>query len=209
MSCGSMVGATLRGLPPVGPPYHSRSAVRHRRRSVGELIVAVLKMKFGAGDSHHHYAPAISRWVRHARINPPFKDMTPGAAPYAIGGGRGKAAIILPRPNCFGIILACCGGGVLHLHVEDHPRRITRVIGMNPNAGRYSGMNIPNQLLLSAVHRRRLRRRHHQHYWTPVFPDRGIFQQLRIQRRGRGRAPGRMCQSAGNHRLSEHPVPER
>lgn len=151
--CGSMVGAHIQGLPPV---LHIILVLLcgFIGGALWGLIVAVLKMKFGASEliTTIMLNYIALEFVSYCVTNPPFKDMTPGAAPRMPSVVDAvKLPIILPQTRLhFGIILALLAVVVYYIFMWKTTRGYEmRVIGMNPNAGRYSGMNIPVNSLLS------------------------------------------------------------
>ena len=134
--CGSMVGAHIQGLPPV---LHIILVLLcgFIGGALWGLIVAVLKMRFGA-----------SELITTIMLN----YIAPGAAPRMPSVVDAvKLPIILPQTRLhFGIILALLAVVVYYIFMWKTTRGYEmRVIGMNPNAGRYSGMNIPVNSLLS------------------------------------------------------------
>ena len=119
-----------------------------------DRMMAVLKMKFGASEliTTIMLNYIALEFVSYCVTNPPFKDMTPGAAPRMPSVVDAvKLPIILPQTRLhFGIILALLAVVVYYIFMWKTTRGYEmRVIGMNPNAGRYSGMNIPVNSLLS------------------------------------------------------------
>ena len=151
--CGSMVGAHIQGLPPV---LHIILVLLcgFIGGALWGLIVAVLKMRFGASEliTTIMLNYIALEFVSYCVTNPPFKDMTQGAAPRMPSVVDAvKLPIILPQTRLhFGIILALLAVVVYYIFMWKTTRGYEmRVIGMNPNAGRYSGMNIPVNSLLS------------------------------------------------------------
>ncbi|MEG0215600.1 MAG: ABC transporter permease [Hungatella sp.] len=151
--CGSIAGAHIQGLPPV---LHIVLVLfcGFLGGALWGLIVAVLKMRFGASElittiMLNYIAMEI---VSYCVTNAPFKDMTPGAAPRMPSVVEAvKLPIILSQTRLHaGILLALLAVAVYYIFMWKTTRGYEmRVIGQNPNAGRYSGMNIPVNSLLA------------------------------------------------------------
>ncbi len=119
------------------------------------LLVGVLKMKFGASElittiMLNYIALEFASFCVN---NAPFRDSTAGAAPRMT---QVLETSILPRifpsPSRvhLGIVLALIGVLIYYLFMWRTTRGYEmRVIGMNMNAGRYSGMNIRTNSILS------------------------------------------------------------
>lgn len=151
--CGSIVGAHIQGLPPV---LHIILVLicGFIGGALWGLIVAVLKMRFGASEliTTIMLNYIALEFVSFCVTNPPFKDMTPGAAPRMPAvADTVKLPIILSQTRLhLGIVLALLAVVVYYIFMWKTTRGYEmRVIGMNPNAGRYSGINIPVNSLLS------------------------------------------------------------
>lgn len=151
--CGSFVGARFEGMPPI---LHILLVLvcGFVGGALMGLIVGVLKMKFGASEliTTIMLNYIALEFVSFCVNNAPFKDMTPGAAPRMTTVVDGvKLPIILTQTRLhLGIILALLGVLVYYFFMWRTTRGYEmRVIGMNPNAGRYSGMNIPTNSILA------------------------------------------------------------
>lgn len=151
--CGSLAGAHIQGLPPL---LHILLVLvcGFLGGAVWGLIVAVLKLRFGASEliTTIMLNYIALEMVSYCVTNPPFKDMTPGAAPRMPSVVEGvKLPIILTQTRLHaGILLALLAVLVYYIFMWKTTRGYEmRVIGQNPNAGRYSGMNIPVNSLLS------------------------------------------------------------
>lgn len=151
--CGSIAGAHIHGLPPI---LHIMLVLvcGFIGGALWGLIVAVLKMKFGASEliTTIMLNYIALEFVSFCVTNPPFKDMTQGAAPRMPAVTEAvKLPIILPQTRLhLGIFLALAAVAVYYIFMWKTTRGYEmRVIGMNPHAGRYSGINIPVNSLLS------------------------------------------------------------
>lgn len=151
--CGSIAGAHIHGLPPL---LHIMLVLvcGFIGGALWGLIVAVLKMKFGASEliTTIMLNYIALEFVSFCVTNLPFKDMTPGAAPRMPAVTEAvKLPIILPQTRLhLGIFLALAAVAVYYIFMWKTTRGYEmRVIGMNPHAGRYSGINIPVNSLLS------------------------------------------------------------
>ncbi len=119
------------------------------------LLVGVLKMRFAASElittiMLNYIALEFASFCVN---NAPFRDMTEGAAPrMAMIDETSMLPRIFPAPSRvhLGIVLAIIGVVVYYLFMWRTTRGYEmRVIGMNMNAGRYSGMNIRTNSILS------------------------------------------------------------
>jgi len=151
--CGSMVGAHISGLP----------AILHIifilftgfiGGALWGLIVGILKMRFGASEliTTIMLNYIALEFVSYCVTNTPFKDMTKGAAPRMTSIiDNVKLPTILSGTRLHaGFILALIGVVAYYIFMWKTTKGYEmRVIGMNPNAGRYSGMNIKRNGLLS------------------------------------------------------------
>lgn len=151
--CGALAGAHIHGLP---------SAIHipivlicgFAGGAVMGLIVGALKMKFGASElittiMLNYIALEFTKFCCN---NPPFRDATQGAAPrMPTVLESAKLPVILPGTTLrLGIVLALIGCLVYYFFMWKTTRGYEmRVIGMNPNAGRYSGMNIHSNSILA------------------------------------------------------------
>lgn len=150
---GSIAGAHIHGLPPA---IHIAVVLfcGFIGGALWGLIVAVLKMRFGASElittiMLNYIAMEI---VSYCVTNAPFKDMTAGAAPRMPSVVDAvKLPILLSQTRLHaGILLALIAVLVYYIFMWKTTKGYEmRVIGQNPNAGRYSGMNIPMNSLLS------------------------------------------------------------
>ena len=150
---GSMVGAHVQGLP----------AFLHIililiagfvGGALWGLIVGLLKMRFGASEliTTIMLNYIALQFVSFCVTNAPFKDMTPGAAPRMTSMlDSAKLPKIIPRTNLhLGIILAILGIIIYYVFMWQTTKGYEmRVIGLNSTAGRYSGMNLKTNALLS------------------------------------------------------------
>lgn len=150
---GSLAGSHIHGLPPV---IHILFVLLcgFIGGALWGLIVAVLKMKFGASEliTTIMLNYIALEFVSFCVTNPPFRDATPGAAPRMPSVVDAvKLPIILPQTRLhLGIIFALIAVLIYYVFMWKTTRGYEmRVIGMNPNAGRYSGMNIPVNSILS------------------------------------------------------------
>lgn len=151
--CGSIAGAHIQGLPPI---VHILVVLLcgFLGGALWGSIVAVLKMRFGASEliTTIMLNYIAMEFVSYCVTNAPFKDMTPGAAPRmpAVVDGV-KLPIILSQTRLHsGILLAILAVVVYYIFMWKTTKGYEmRVIGQNPNAGRYCGMNIPVNSLLS------------------------------------------------------------
>lgn len=150
---GSLVGAHVQGLP---APLHILLVLiaGFLGGALWGVIVAALKVKFGASEliTTIMLNYIAMEFVSFCVTTAPFKDMTPGAAPRMTSVlDSAKLPKILPGTRLhFGIILALLGVLVYFIIMQRTTRGYEmRVIGLNPNAGRYSGMNLNKNSLLS------------------------------------------------------------
>lgn len=151
--CGSMAGAHVSGLPAI---LHILLvlAAGFLGGALWGLIVGVLKMRFGASElittiMLNYIALEL---VSYCVTNAPFKDMTKGAAPRMTSViDAVKLPTILSGTRLHaGFILALLGVLVYYIFMWGTTKGYEmRVIGLNPNAGRYAGMNIKSNGLLS------------------------------------------------------------
>ena len=151
--CGSMVGAHISGLPTI---LHILLILiaGFLGGALWGLIVGILKIRFGASElittiMLNYIALEL---VSYCVTNAPFKDMTKGAAPRMTSViDAVKLPTILSGSRLHaGFILALLGVLIYHIFMWKTTRGYEmRVIGLNPNAGRYSGMNIKSNGLLS------------------------------------------------------------
>lgn len=151
--CGSVAGAHIQGLPPA---IHILVVLLcgFLGGAIWGMLVAVLKLRFGASEliTTIMLNYIAMEFVSYCVTNAPFKDMTPGAAPRMPSVVDAvKLPIILPQTRLHaGILLAVAAVVVYYIFMWKTTRGYEmRVIGQNPNAGRYSGMNIPVNSLLS------------------------------------------------------------
>lgn len=151
--CGSIVGAHIQGLPPV---LHVLLVLiaGFFGGAIWGVLVGFLKTKFGASEliTTIMLNYIAMEFVSFCVTTPPFKDMTPGAAPrMPTVLDSAKLPIILGQTRLhLGIILALLAVGIYYLFMWKTTRGYEmRVIGMNPNAGRYSGMNIRTNSVLA------------------------------------------------------------
>ncbi len=152
---GSVIGSQVQGLPPF---LHVLACLvgGFVGGAVMGAIVGFLKMRFGASElittiMLNYIAMEFVAWCVN---NPPFKDPTPGAAPrMPTVLESAKLPIILPGTRLhLGILLAVLGIVVYYFFMWHTTRGFEmRVIGMNPNAGRYSGINIRTNSILAMV----------------------------------------------------------
>ncbi|MDL2293135.1 ABC transporter permease [Ruminococcaceae bacterium OttesenSCG-928-D13] len=153
--CGSIVGAHLSGLPAI---IHIPLCIiaGFIGGAVMGCIVGFLKMKFGASEliTTIMLNYIVMEFVSFCVTNAPFKDMTPGAAPrMPIVQDSAKLPLIMSGTRLhLGILLALVGILVYYFFMWRTTRGYEmRVIGMNPNAGRYSGMNIRSNSILAML----------------------------------------------------------
>jgi len=151
--CGSMAGAHLSGLPGI---LHILVILLtgFMGGALWGLIVGILKIHFGASElittiMLNYIALEL---VSYCVTNAPFKDMTKGAAPRMTSVTDAvKLPSILPGTRLHaGFILALIGVVGYYIFMWRTTKGYEmRVIGLNPNAGKYSGMNIKRNGLLS------------------------------------------------------------
>ncbi|MFV0413765.1 MAG: ABC transporter permease [Oscillospiraceae bacterium] len=151
--CGSMAGAHLQGLPAV---LHVALVLvfGFLGGALWGLIVGLLKIRFGASEliTTIMLNYIALEFVSFCVTNAPFKDMTPGAAPRMTSVlGSAKLPIILPKTRLHaGILLALAGVLVYYIFMWKTTRGYEmRVIGLNPNAGRYSGISLRTNSVLA------------------------------------------------------------
>lgn len=118
------------------------------------LIVGVLKMRFGASEliTTIMLNYIAMEFVSYCVTNPPFRDPTPGAAPRMTSVVDAvKLPGILPGTRLHaGILLAILAVIVYYFFMWKTTKGYQmRVIGMNPDAGRYSGMNLKSNALMA------------------------------------------------------------
>ena len=152
---GAAIGGSVSGLPPV---LHIALCLLGGfvGGAVLGTIVGALKMKFGASEliTTIMLNYIMTEFVAWAVNNEPFRDSTPGAAPrMPTVLDSAKLPVILSGTRLhFGIVLAVLGIVVYYFFMWRTTRGYEmRVIGMNPNAGRYSGMNIPTNSILAML----------------------------------------------------------
>jgi len=152
--CGSMAGAHISGLPPL---IHIILALTcgFLGGALWGLIVGVLKVRFGASEliTTIMLNYIALEFVSFCVTNPPFKDMTPGAAPRMTSVlDSAKLSKLMEGSSRLhsGILLALAAVLFYYIFMWKTTKGYEmRVIGMNPNAGRYSGMNIKLNSMLS------------------------------------------------------------
>lgn len=151
--CGSMVGAHVSGLPPF---LHILLILfcGFIGGALWGLIVGILKMRFGASEliTTIMLNYIALQFISYCVTNAPFKDMTKGAAPRMTSVVDSvKLPIILSGTRLHaGILLALLGILIYYVFMWKTTRGYEmRVIGLNPNAGRYSGMNVQINGLLA------------------------------------------------------------
>lgn len=151
--CGAIVGAHLTGIP--GPIHIILVlAAGFLGGALWGLIVGILKVKFNASElittiMLNYIALEL---VSYCVTNAPFKDMTPGAAPrMAAVADSVKLPIIMSQSRLhLGFLFALIGIVFYYIFMWRTTKGYEmRVIGQNPNAGRYSGMNIKTNGILS------------------------------------------------------------
>jgi simple sugar transport system permease protein len=143
---GALVGARVQGLPPAAHILLCLVAGFVGGGLMG-CLVGALKTRFGASElittiMLNYIAMEFVAWCVN---NVPFKDLTPGAAPRMPAVlASARLPIILPGTRLhLGIVLAVVGIAGYYFFMWRTTRGYEmRVIGMNQNAGRYSGMNI-------------------------------------------------------------------
>lgn len=150
---GSFVGARFVGLPPI---IHIIVVLfsGFLGGALMGLLVGAMKMRFGASEliTTIMLNYIALEFVSFCVNNAPFKDMTPGAAPrMTTVVDAVKLPIILKQTRLhLGIVLALIAVLVYYFFMWRTTRGYEmRVIGMNPNAGRYSGINIRTNSILA------------------------------------------------------------
>lgn len=144
--CGALAGAHIHGL---SAPIHILTVLvcGFAGGALMGLLVGALKTRFGASEliTTIMLNYIAMEFVSYCCNNPPFRDATPGAAPrLAAVLDSAKLPVILPgTPLRLGIVLALLACVFYYFFMWKTTRGYEmRVIGMNPNAGRYSGINI-------------------------------------------------------------------
>jgi simple sugar transport system permease protein len=120
------------------------------------LIAGALKMKFGASEliTTIMLNFIALEFVSFSVTNDPFRDLTPGAAPRMT---RVVEAVQLPNlvPGTrlhVGILIAIFVLIIYYIFMWKTTKGYEmRVVGQNPSAGRYSGINIGRNSLLALV----------------------------------------------------------
>lgn len=153
--CGSLVGAHIQGLPPL---VHIPLVIvfGFMGGALWGVIVGILKMRFGASEliTTIMLNYIAMKFVEFCVTNEPFKDMTPGAAPrMPTVLDSAKLPKILPGTRLHaGILLALVAVLIYYFFMWRTTRGYEmRVIGLNKDAGRYSGMNIRTNSVLSML----------------------------------------------------------
>ena len=150
---GAFVGARFGGIP---GPIHILLVLfcGFLGGALWGLIVGVLKVRFGASEliTTIMLNYIALEFVSFCVTNPPFRDMTPGAAPrMAPVLDSVKLPIMLARTRLhIGLIIALIGIVVYYIFMWKTTKGYEmRVIGLNPGAGQYSGMNIKSNGVLA------------------------------------------------------------
>lgn len=151
--CGSLVGAHVKGLP---APIHIALILLcgFIGGALWGLIVGLLKVYFGASEliTTIMLNYIAMEFVSFCVTNAPFKDMTAGAAPrMPTVVDSVKLPIILSQTRLhLGFVFALVAILIYYVFMWKTTKGYEmRVIGMNPNAGRYSGMNIHTNGILA------------------------------------------------------------
>ncbi|MCL2857624.1 MAG: ABC transporter permease [Oscillospiraceae bacterium] len=118
------------------------------------LIAGALKMRFGASEliTTIMLNYIAFEFLSFAVTTEPFRDMTPGAAPRMTAVVEAvRLPILLPQTRLhLGLFFALIAVVVYYIFMWKTTKGYEmRVVGLNPNAGRYSGMNIGTNGLLA------------------------------------------------------------
>ncbi|MEM1484379.1 ABC transporter permease [Oscillospiraceae bacterium PP1C4] len=150
--CGTLAGTLLSGLP-LAIHLPLTILAGFLGGAFWGLIVGVLKVRFGASElittiMLNYIAMNLVSFC----VTGPFKDPSPGAPPQTVpilDSARLPRIMAGTRLHA-GLLVALLGLAIYYIFLWRTTKGYEmRVIGMNPNAGRYAGMNLTSNSLLA------------------------------------------------------------